>query len=169
MRYFSIHDAPWTETESPPDAPPYLQVDAETATVELIGGDDSPIRLTGAPVDPDADTIHTVMAVDASLAQSYPLCAVYVRGQLLDIEDRRPADAPPAHADAVAQLRSALDEILIPVYIDDAIEEVSTGLDGLMLLHTAQYDDGPDAPPTYFRISAVEDEQLLLEAEHGSL
>jgi len=169
MRYFAPRNGTWNETDAPPDAPPYIQVDEGAATVDFVGAPDDPVRLAGAPVDPDADTIHTVMAVDASLDQGYPLCAVYVRGQSLDVEDRRPAGAPPAHANAVDQLRSALDEILIPVYIDDALEEMSEGLDGLATLHTAQYDDGPEAAPTYFRVSVVDDGSLLLEAEHGSL
>jgi hypothetical protein len=62
-----------------------------------------------------------------------------------------------------------MDEILIPVYIDDAIEELSGSLDGLVGLHTAQYADPPQASCTYFRTSVFKNETLLLEAERGSL
>ncbi|MEF8817091.1 MAG: hypothetical protein V5A58_09895, partial [Salinibacter sp.] len=86
-----------------------------------------------------------------------------------DVEDRRTTDAPPSHAEALRQLRSALDEILIPVYIDDAIEEISEGGDGLFVLHTVQHGDGRDAPPTYFRVAIFRDGNLVLETEHGSL
>jgi hypothetical protein len=69
----------------------------------------------------------------------------------------------------VDQLRSALDEILIPVYIDDAIEEMSETVDGLLVIHTVQHDDGRDAPHTYFRTAVFQDGDLLLEAEDGAL
>jgi len=169
MLYFVPQNGDWTETETSPGAPPYVEVDPDASSVRFVGLHDESYRLTGAPVDPSADTIHTVAAIDSTLAHGHPLSAVYVRDRTLDVEDRRPPDAPAAHADAVDRLRSALDEILIPVYIDDAIEEVSGSVDGLVALHTAQYVDPPASSCSYFRTSVFGDETLLMEAEHGSL
>jgi len=168
MSYHALRDGNWTEMSSAPD-PPYIEVDQETATLHFVNGSDSSVHFTGAPVDPDADTIHTVMRVDPSLRECAPLCAIYVQGTNLDLEDRRSTDAPSSHADALDQLRSALDEIMIPVYIDDAIEEISETLDGLIALHTVQHDDGRDAPSTYFRTSVFQDGELLFEQESGTL
>jgi hypothetical protein len=169
MLYFVPQNGDWTETETSPGAPPYVEVDPDASSVRFVGLHDESYRLTGAPVDPSADTIHTVAAIDSTLAHGHPLSAVYVRDRTLDVEDRRPPDAPAAHADAVDRLRSALDEILIPVYIDDAVMEAGEPLDGLLALHTVQYDDGADAPCTYFRTSLFGGEELLLEVERGTL
>ncbi|WP_263788632.1 hypothetical protein [Salinibacter grassmerensis] len=158
----------WAEASSPPN-PPYLTVDPETATLRFVGGPEAAVPVPGAPVDPAAGTVHTVVTVDPSLRTSAPLCALYVREDNIDVEDRRSPDAPQAHADALDQLRSALDEILIPVYIDDAIEELDNTVDGLLVLHTVQHDDGRDAPPTYFRAALFRDGHLVLETEHGAL
>ncbi|WP_263840418.1 hypothetical protein [Salinibacter sp.] len=168
MSYYVSQNEQWTETSSLPN-PPYLDVDAEAAALDFVGGPDASVEVTGAPVDPAADTVHTVATVDPSLRKGSPLGALYVRDTDLDVEDRRAPDAPPAHADALDQLRSALDEIMIPVYIDDAIEELGEPLDGLLVLHTVQHDDGRDAPPTYFRAAIFEDGNLVLETEHGTL
>ena len=169
MLYFVPQNGDWTETETSPGVPPYVEVDPDASSVRFVGLHDESYRLTGAPVDPSADTIHTVAAIDSTLAHGHPLSAVYVRDRTLDVEDRRPPDAPAAHADAVDRLRSALDEILIPVYIDDAVIETGESLNGLLALHTVQYDDGTDAPCTYFRTSLFGGEELLLEVERGTL
>lgn len=168
MSYYVPHDGDWTNPTAQPD-PPYVEVDEETATLRFVSGPDASVQFPGAPVDPGADTIHTVMTVDPSLRRGAPLCAIYVRGTDLDLEDRRSAKAPSSHADALDQLRSALDEILIPVYIDDAIEEISETVDGLIALHTVQHDEGRDAPYTYFRTSIFQGGELRLEQEFGAL
>ncbi|WP_103030486.1 hypothetical protein [Salinibacter altiplanensis] len=168
MSYYVPQKEEWRAVSSQPD-PPYVEVDAETATLHVVGGTEASVQLDGAPVDPSADTLHTVSTVPPSLQEGAPLCALYVRGQDLDVEDRRTAEAPSSHADVLDQLRSALDEILIPVYIDDAIEEVSEGNDDVFVLHTVQHDDGRGAPPTYFRVAIFRDGDLVLETEHGSL
>ena len=168
MSYYVPRDGDWTESSSPPD-PPYVEVDDETASLHFFSDPDASVQFPGAPVDPDADTIHTVMRIAPSLREGAALCAIYVRGTDLDLEDRRSPDAPSSHADALDQLRSALDEIMIPVYIDDAIEEISETLDGLIALHTVQHDDGRDAPSTYFRTSVFQDGELLFEQESGTL
>ena len=169
MSHYVFRNGDWTEADSDAVDPPYVEVDEDTATLYFVGEPDASVRLAGAPVDPDADTIHTLMTVDAALRRSAPLCALYVRGTDLDLEDRRSADAPSSHAEALDQLRSALDEIMIPVYIDDAVEKMSETVDGLIALHTVQHDDGRDAPHTYFRIAVFEDGDLLFEEEAGTL
>jgi len=168
MSHYAPGDGNWKEYTSLP-APPYLEVDDKTATLRFVSGPDASVEFTGAPVDPDADTIHTVMWADPSLREGAPLCAIYVRGTDLDLEDRRTTDAPSSHANALDQLRSALNEIMIPVYIDDAIEEMSETVDGLLALHTVQHDDGRDAPFTYFRTAVFQNGELLLEEEFGTL
>lgn len=168
MSYYIPQEGSWRDVSSPPD-PPYLNVDTAAATLHFVGGPDASVQISGAPVDPAADTIHTVTSVASSFREGAPLCAVYVRDRTLDVEDRRGADSRSSHAEGVAQLRSALDEILIPVYIDDAIEEVSETVDGPVVIHTVQHENGRDAPPTYFRTAAFQDGELLLETEHGTL
>jgi len=168
MRYFAPTDESWHEVSHAPD-PPYLQFEPEAPSISIVGSDDTTAALAGAPVDPDADTIHTLTVVDPSSLTAEPLCAVYVQGQTLDLEDRRSPGAPAAHADALDQLRSALDEILIPVYVDDAITEATDAIDGWVVLQTVRHDDGPEAPPSYVRVALFEEGTLQLEAEHGAL
>jgi len=168
MNYFAPRGGDWTNISSPPD-PPYVEVDEETATLRFVSGPDVSVELTGAPVDPDADTIHTVTRIAPSLREGAALCAIYVRGTDLDLEDRRSTDAPSSHANALDHLRSALDEIMIPVYIDDAIEEMSEAVDGLIAIHTVQPDTGRDASHTYFRTAVFQDGELLFEQESGTL
>lgn len=168
MHYFRLHPETWTEADSAPDDAPYVEIDEEAPAVRFVSPSGDAYRLSGAPVDPSADTIHTVALVTPNAGQGAPLCAIYVHDRTLDLEDRRGPDAPPAHADAVDQLRSALDDILIPVYIDDALEEVSDGMEGVLALHTVQYADTTGAP-SYFRTAAVRDGALRMEAEWGEL
>lgn len=168
MSYYVLRNGDWTEISSAPD-PPYVEVDEEAATLHFFSSPDASVQFTGAPVDPDADTIHTVMRITPSFREGAALCAIYVRGTDLDLEDRRSTDAPSSHAKALDQLRSALDEIMIPVYIDDAIEDISETVDGFVALHTVQHDNGRDAPHTYFRTAIFQDGGLLLEEESGTL
>ena len=168
MSYYVPRDGDWTESSSAPD-PPYVEVDDETATLHFISDPDASVQFPGAPVDPNADTIHTVTRIAPSLREGGALCAIYVRGTDLDLEDRRSTDAPSSHANALDHLRSALDEIMVPVYIDDAIEEMSEAVDGLIAIHTVQHDNGRDASHTYFRTAVFQDGELLLEEEFGTL
>jgi len=168
MRYFAPDDDSWSEVSDAPP-PPSLQFDPEAPSVLIVGPDETAVELSGASVDPDADTIHSLTVVDPSAFTAEPLCAVYVQDQTLDVEDRRSPEAPAAHADALPPLRSALNEILIPVYVDDAVTEATEALDGWVVLQTVQYDDGPDAPPTYVRVAVFAEGTLQMEAEHGTL
>jgi len=167
-RYVPQNDG-WTEATSDTADPPYIEVTDAPPEVHFAGGPSTSFQLVGAPAHSDTETVHTVAIVDASLSDGTTLCALRAEGDDLTVEDRRPADARTQHADALERLQSALDEILIPVYIDDAIEEVSTSVDGLVALHTARYASPPAEVCSYFRTSVFQEDTLLVEAEHGSL
>lgn len=168
MRYYNPRDGAWTETSEAPEEVPYVEVDEESPAVRFVGPKGA-VPLSGAPARSATETVHTVAVVAPSLSDGTTLCALRAEGEDLTIEDRRPPEARTEFADAFNQLQSALDEILIPVYIDDAIEELSETVDGLVALHTAQYADPPHASCTYFRTSVFEAGTLLLEAERGAL
>lgn len=169
MRHYIPHDGTWTEAAPDTVDPPYVEVDPEASALRFVEAPESLFQLSGAPARSDAETVHTVAIIDNSLTDGMTLCALYAGGDNLTVEDRRPAEARTRFADAFEQLQSALDEILIPVYIDDAIEEVSESVDELVALHTARYADPPADACSYFRTSVFRDGNLLLEAEHGSL
>jgi hypothetical protein len=169
MSYYTPRDGDWTRRSDPPADAPYIEVDETAPTVRFVGGPESSVELSGAPARSDAETVHTLMIVASDLTDGTTLCALRAEDNDLTVEDRRPPDARTRFADAFEQLQAAMDEILIPVYIDDAIEELSETVDGLVALHTAQYADPPQASCSYFRTSVFEDGTLLLEAERGSL
>ncbi len=168
MSHYVPRDVDWTKVSSPPD-PPFVEVDEETPALRFVGSPESSFQLSGAPARSDTETVHTIAIVDTSLSDGTTLCALRVENNDLTVEDRRPPEVRTRFADAFDQLQSALDEILIPVYIDDAIEEVSESVDELVVLHTAQYADPPTSSCTYFRSSVFRGGSLLLEVERGSL
>ena len=168
MSYYAPRDGNWTDVSSPPD-PPYVEIHEETPALRFVGGPKSSFQLSGAPARSDTETVHTVAIVDASLSDGTTLCALRAEDNDLTVEDRRPPEARTRFAEAFDQLQSAMDEILIPVYIDDAIEEVSESVNGLVALHTAQYATPPASSCTYFRSPVFRDGTLLLETERGSL
>lgn len=167
MSYYSPTDTSWTHSASQPD-PPYIHIPSDAPAIEFVGTTETPNRVTGAPPRAGTDTIHTVVGIDPELHSGTPLCAVFVQEQELSVDDLRPEGAPASYDGAVEQLRSALREIIIPVYIDDAIEEVSESVEGLLALHTAQYERANEEC-SYFRAAAFRDGTLLLEDERGSL
>lgn len=168
MRYYVPGNDDWTFVPEPPADPPYFVVDEEAPAVQFVQSSNS-FFVEGAPARANDETVHTVALVDPSAANGLVLCALRAVGEDLTVEDRRPADARTQHADPFQQLQSALDEILIPVYIDDAVEEISESVTELVVLHTAQYDDPPNGSASYFRTSVFRDGSLLLEAERGSM
>lgn len=169
MSHYVPDDGNWSEASSDPVDPPFIEVTEQPPTVHFVGSPGTSFRLSGAPARSSAETTHTVAIVDPDLTEGTTLCALRAQGDDLTVEDRRPPGARTQFADALEQLQAAMDEILIPVYIDDAIEELSGGIDGVVALHTAQYADPPQSSCTYFRTSVFQDETLLLESEHGSL
>lgn len=158
----------WTKTDTPPDDGLGVQVHApdrsERPFVRFQTPTDS-FLLSGTDPRPGTDTTHTVAQIDPDTGAGTLLFTIHADGQDLVFEEE--------HSDAVADavtnhVQSALNEILIPVYIDDVIEELSEKQSGLLALHTAQYET-VDGPWTYFRTSLFEDETLLLEEEHGEI
>jgi len=168
MRYCVPENDGWTFVSSAPADPPYFGVDEEMPAIHFVQPSESFV-VEGAPAREKDETVHTVALVDPSAANGVVLCALRSVGEDLRVEDRRPADARTQHAAPFQQLQSALDEILIPVYIDDAIEEISESVTELVILHTARYDDPPNGTASYFRTSVFRNGSLLLEAEWGSM
>lgn len=125
--------------------------------------------LTGAAPRPLTDTTHTVALVRPDDDTGTPLFAVHADGQDLLFDDLRTGEAADGVVDeALERAQTALNEILIPVYIDDVISDLSEDLDGLLALLTAQYEDDGETW-TYVRTSIHEDGALTLESEHGEL
>lgn len=167
MLYYVPDDDAWTEASDPPADAPYLEID-DAASLQFVGEADS-FRLAGAPARTADETVHTIAILSSSLNEGLELCALRAEGQDLTVEDRRPPEARTHYADAFEQLQSALDEILVPVYIDDALEEVSESVDGLVVVHTAQYEEPPTDECSYFRASAFQSGNHLFETERGGL
>jgi hypothetical protein len=165
MTWYTDTDDAWTTAPTPaadrlsirvaPDTPPLLQFRAPSADDVLI---------TGTDPRPSADTTHTVVRYDPSAAAGTPLFTVHADGQDLVFEEDAPAEA--IDADVYDHARSALTEIMIPVYIDDVVSDISERLSGLVAVHTTQYA-GDEW--TYFRAAVFENGTLLLEDEHGEL
>lgn len=168
MTYYTPDEDTWSVVSEAPANPPYLEIDGESPVLRFVGPSDV-FQLEGAPARSADETVHTIALLDPSLDTGMVLCALRAEGQDLTVEDRRPPEARDRHAEAFEQLQSALDEILVPVYIDDALEEISESVDQFVALHTAQYASPPRDDNTYFRTSLVQDGKLLLEEERGAL
>jgi len=169
MSYYVPTDDAWTSVSNEP-SPPYIQVPDDTPEVHFVGGPDETFRLTGATPQPGVGTTHTVATLNADLHSGSLLCALHARENDIDLDDRRSDESPSrVSEDAFEHFRGALDDILIPVYLDDAIETLSEHVEGLVAIHTAQYDDRVENSCTYFRTSVFENGTLLLEDERGSL
>ena len=110
-----------------------------------------------------ADT-YLLSGTDPDTGDGVVLFTVHASDQNLIFEEASDADVSDALYNHV---RSALNEMMIPVYIDDVIEEVSEKQSGLIVLHTAQYD--ADNAWAYFRTSVFTDDTLLLEDEYGEM
>lgn len=141
------------QVESPPEDRPFLRVQTSADTVLLSGTDPRP----------DTDTTHTVAHVTPDTGDGVVLFTVHASGQNLIFEEASDAEV---NDDLYDHVRSALNEIMIPVYIDDVVEDVSEKQSGLIILHTAQYDA---ESWTYFRTSLFTDGTLLLEDEYGEM
>lgn len=156
----------WTETDAPPEDGLALQVQTPSDDRPLvrIRTTADPYLLSGTDPRPDTDTTHTVARVDPDTGAGAVLFTVHASGQNLIFEEASDADVSDALYNHV---RSALNELMIPVYIDDVIEEVSEKQSSLIVLHTAQYD--ADGAWTYFRTALFTDDTLLLEDEYGEM
>ncbi|PSQ97196.1 MAG: hypothetical protein BRD55_02620 [Bacteroidetes bacterium SW_9_63_38] len=167
MPWYNPHDD-WQETDAPTGPGLDVQINApnrDERPVVRFQTDSDPFLLTGTEPRPETDTIHTVARIDPGTGTGTLLFVVHADGQNLVFEER----APDAVNDAVYDhVRSALNEIMVPVYIDDVIDELSEKVSGLAVLHTAQYD-GTGPTWTYFRTSVFDDGTLLLEDEYGEM
>jgi hypothetical protein len=140
----------------------------ETPAVEVLREGEKVFRLVPRAIPSGGETLHTVAGVDADTGEGTMLFTFRAEGDAQVVDDLRPADRPDAYGDDVMQgVRDDLDEILIPVYIDDAIEALSEDVPGLVALHTAQFDAATDC--TYFRTSVFRNGELLLEEEAGAM
>lgn len=172
MPWYTQRDESWTETDAPDPSGRSVQIQAEDPSsppvVRVLDSNNERLHLTGADPRPDTDTTHTA----AWLPSDGPwtrLFAVHAQGTDLIFEDLRGADEPDAPDAALDQVQSSLNEIMIPVYIDDVIEDLSEALSGLVILHTVQYATEPGGTWTYFRTSAFDDGDLAFEVEEGEL
>jgi hypothetical protein len=142
------------QVHAAPDERPFLR--ARTNSDECL--------FTGTDPRPDTDTTHTVARIDPETGAGTALFTVHANGQNLVFEEHAEGSVDESFYD---HARSALNEIMIPVYIDDVIEDASERTDALVALHTAQY--GPGDQWTYFRAALFDDGALCLEDEHGEL
>ncbi|WP_251939740.1 hypothetical protein [Salinibacter ruber] len=172
MPWYALRDETWTDTEAPAPNGRAVQIQAEDAstppTIRVLTENQERLHLTGADPRPQTDTTHTV-AWGAPDSTGRSLFAVHAQGNDLIFDDRRPADAPDSTEAALDQVQSSLSEIMIPVYIDDVIEDLSDTLPGLVVLHTVQYEAEGGPPWTYFRTTIFENGDLALEDEYGEL
>jgi len=162
----------WAEAEAPDDADLSVQIQADDATerahVRVLTTGIESLHVSGADPRPDTETTHTVGWVPPD-GSSGLLFAVHARGNDLIFEDLRSDPSADDSGAALEQVQSSLNEILIPVYIDDVIRDLSERLKGLVLLHTAQYAPDPTSHWTYFRAAGFEHGELVIEVERGEL
>jgi hypothetical protein len=172
MSYFVPHDGDWIEAAEAPDAPPYIEINDRTdrpPTVRLVTGPDAAFTVSGAALANHSDTVHTIAVADPTTGAGRSLCAAHTHDGEITVTDLRSSGTNVTVDDGLLDgFRADLDEILIPVYIDDAVEGLSEDVDGLVVLHTAQHD-APRGGWSYFRTSVFEDGALQLEAERGHL
>lgn len=172
MPWYQKEDDTWTEQPAPVKngLGIHVQADASDAgpSVRVLEDAEERLHLTGTDPRPDTDTTHTVAWVQPGSTGTL-LFAVHTQGSDLIFEDLRSATDPAASDTALDHVQSALNEIMIPVYIDDVVSDLSERLAGLLVLHTAQYESDAGGPWTYFRTSVFEDEDLAFEVERGEL
>lgn len=173
MPWFHETNDSWTEVDAAPDDGLGLQVrasDPGVAPEVRVVYDGEPIsHVTGVDPRPQTDTTHTVTHVDPLSATGARLFAVHADAHDLIFEDLRSSNESEASDDAFDHVRSALNEILIPVYIDDVVGDLSEHVSGFVILHTAQYENEGKGAWSYFRTSVFKDGDLALEDEYGSL
>lgn len=170
MTWFSRTDGAWTETSSPSDEGPSIQIRASESErapdVRFLMDGQTFFDVSGVDPRPQTDTTHTVAMVDPESSQGDLVFAVHAAGNDLLFEDCRGRES--ISDTALEQAQSALNEILVPVYIDDVVSDVSEAGSGLALLHTVQTNPESDGW-SYFRTSMFRDGELLIEEERGTL
>lgn len=173
MSTYARQNGAFTEVPSPPDDALSLQIPPpaeETAPqVRVLAGDAEILLLSGASPRPNTDTTHTVAHVDPEAPAGTPLFAVHAADNDLIFEEEAEVWPDGVDADDLDHVRSALNEILIPVYIDDVVSDLSERAPGLFVLHTVQVEGKQPPPWTYFRTAAFSGGALAIEDEWGSL
>lgn len=173
MSTYAQQDGRFAEVPSPPDDVLSIQVqapeDGREPEVRVLSGGTEVFLLSGAPPRPDTDTTHTVAHLDPERRRGTVLFAVHAADNDLLFEEQADEGPDDVTADDLDHVRSALNEILIPVYIDDVVSDLSERAPGLFVLHTVQVEDDQSPPWTYFRTSVFTDGDLAIEDEWGAL
>lgn len=172
MTWFSKTGKTWTETSSPPEEGPSIQVRVSETNrspeLRFLAEGRTFFDVSGVDSRPQTSTTHTVARVDLDSMHGSVIFAVHAAGNDLVFEDRRATEDSTASDDALEHAQSALNEILVPVYIDDVVSDVSEQMPGLAVVHTIQTDTQTD-DWSYFRTSVFQDGELVLEKEKGAL
>ena len=170
MAFYTPEAGAWTRVQSRPDGT-YIHVPDDllnAPALVLFEGDTAVFTLENASPSPDAETVHTVAALDADAMHGTLLCVYVVEEGDASLVDLRSAASTTDTDDLVAGIEEALDDILLPVYIDDAVQEGTEDADSLIGLLTVQ-PGGSEPPYSYARVAVFRSGELLLEEEAGSL
>lgn len=173
MAWYVKEDDSWQKHSSSPSAEHCIYVRTEETRapeVRFLEDRQEFFHLAGINPRPESVTTHTIASIDFTTTEGSLLFAVHPEDNHLTFEDLRSEDAEtPYGDDALDQARASLSEILVTVYIDDVVSELSESQPGLVTLHTVQYDSDENASWTYFRTSTFSDGELIFEEEHGEL
>lgn len=173
MAWYVKEDNSWERHPSPPTAEHCIHVRTEETRppeVRFLEDRQEFFHLTGTEPRPASETTHTIASIDFARTDGSLLFAVHTADSHLTFEELRSDRAENAYSDdAFDQAQSLLSEILLPVYIDDVVSDLSEGQFGLVALHTVQYDSDENTSWTYFRASTFSDGELVFEEEHGEL
>ncbi len=173
MSTYARQDGRFAEVPSPPDDTLSIQVqvpqDGREPEVRVLSGGAEVLLLSGVPPRPDTDTTHTVAHVDSEGRRGSVLFAVHAADNDLLFEAQTEEWPGSVDSSDIDHVQSALNEILIPVYIDDVVSDLSDRAPGLFVLHTVQVEGDQPPPWTYFRTSVFTDGDLALEEEWGAL
>lgn len=172
MTWFSQTNGTWTETSSPSDEGLSIQIRAseseQTPELRFLSDGQTFFDLSGVEPRPQTETTHTVARVEPESSRGDLVFAVHAAGNDLLFEDCRPDGDRTVSNAALEQAQSALNEILVPVYVDDVVSDVSEAAPGLAVVHTVQMEAGADEW-SYFRTSIFRNGELVIEHEQGAL
>jgi hypothetical protein len=171
MAFYAYQMEEWTRVPSRPEQGRYIHVPddlLETPAVAFADGAGATYTLEGVRPAPGAETVHTVARIDPATMAGTLLCAYSTEDGTETLLDLRSDNGEGPSGDVVAGIEEALDEILIPVYIDDAVCEGTEEVDALIALLTVQPETGEPAS-SYARVAVFQNGELLLEEEAGAL
>ncbi len=172
MTTFALQNGRWTQTDSLEDHSTGLRVRADdpatSPEVQFCTNNRPFFHFTGRNPRPATDTTHTVALVDVDAETGSPVFSIHADGKDLTFEDCRTESTAAISDAALDHVQSALNEILIPVYIDDVVSDFSEEVSTWVALHTLQYEADGDSW-SYFRTSLFDDGALQLEDEYGEI